>query len=1091
MAWDLEKEMLLRALNAGLLSVDQLVEKGILDPQAVESLMDLAVASETQSPGIGRSDPAEQQSESLGRYMNLEFIGEGAMARVYKAHDPLLQRSIALKVLKLDEPDLKTRLLKEARAQARIEHPHVCKVYEAGEIDGRVYISMQYLAGKTLREIAGSLNLEEKVRLIRQVSEALHFAHRAGLIHRDVKPANIIVVQSEDSVLMPYVVDFGVVREMHSPGGTLTGALIGSPSYMSPEQAMGDWNRLDRRSDVFSLGAVLYEILTGRRPFENENTLRVLQMVVEEDPPRPRKISSAIPVELETVILKCLEKDPDRRYDSAKALAEDLGRYLEGDPVLASRSSVSYAILKYASRHKTEVLISAVALALVLILGGIGLRAKWEASEQAQVAQLFGQEVERVEVIVRQSYLLPLHNTLPARQLLREKLKWISEDMLRIGKSAYGPGHLALGKGYIALGDYAAAEVNLLKAWNEFGYQRPEVAYSLGTALSVRFTEGMAEADRIPGKEEREAKERQIERQYRDPAFWFLNRGKQAQTESPEYIEALLAYLSRRYETGLQKASSASKTMPWLYEADLLRGNIYRAMATDPKLSSNPDEIEVLYQKAEVAYREAAEKAESDPALYEALCSLGTQKMIFQNHYRTEIPETMYRQAMSSCDAALVADPESFAAYSSRALVQVRWGSYLADNGSAAAPVLDQAVGTATRATELNPRSDSAFAVLGDAYSWKAWNAMAHGVDSAVAREKSLAAYRRSVALNQNEPRVLNNFCGTYLDKYEYEISKGIDPRRTLKEGIAACENATVLAPTNASPRMNLGMAYWDMATWESEHGVEATPSFQKSAEAFKKGLSLDPKRVSGYGNLGGVFIEQAGYMVNLKQDPSEPLRKARENLSEAMQRNPSNVFVASWLAYASAVEGEHLFQTGADPTPALKDAIGKMNRVVTADPTRVESYLLLAKSNTILARYETRNGKSPLASIAKARAALKTMIGIEDRSARGWNQRGWTELAAYEWSLKERRPLRTVLFEAKHAFETAVEIKPDFADAYQGIAQICLYETELNAREHKSSQSVEAARQGIAAAEKALSIDSKAMQASSILSLLRKKVPS
>lgn len=1088
MSWDLEKQILQRALSAGLLRVDQLVEKGVLDAQAVENLLDLVEPSETQSSVSGDGEP--QQSESLGRYLNLEFIGEGAMARVYKAHDPVLQRSIALKILKLDEPDLKTRLLKEARAQARIEHPHVCKVYEAGEIDGKVYISMQYLPGKMLRDIAESLNLEEKIRLIQEVSEALHFAHRAGLIHRDIKPANIIVVQNEDGVLVPYVVDFGVVRELHAPGSTMTGALVGSPSYMSPEQAMGDWNRLDRRSDVFSLGAVLYEILAGKKPFENENTLRVLQMVVEEDPEPPRKINSAIPLELETVILKCLEKDPDRRYESAKALSEDLRRYLEGDPVLARRSSVTYRIQKYAARHKTEALISAVALLLVLVLGGLGIRARLQASEQAQIAQLFGQEVERVQGVVRQSYLLPLHNTLPARQLLREKLKWISEQMLINGKSAYGPGHFALGKGYIALGDYAAAEINLSKAWTEFDYQRPEVAYSLGLALAVRFSEGLAEADRITGKEEREAKKREVEKLYREPAFWYLNRGRQAQTESPEYIEALLAYLSRRYETALQKARSASAAIPWLYEADLLRGNIYRAMATDPTLSRNPDEMEGLYQKAEGAYREAAEKAESDPVLYEALCSLGTQKMIFQNHYRTDIPEAMYRQAMTYCDSALVADSQSFSAYASRALVQVRWGSYLAENGSAAAPVLEQAIVTATRATELNPRSDSAFGVLGDAYSWKAWNAMTHGLDPTAASQKSLEAYRKSVGLNQNAPGVLNNYCGTYLDRYEYEISKGIDPRKTLMEGIETCEKAVSIAPRNSSPRSNLGMAYWDMATWESEHGIDAGPSFQKSQNAFKEGLLLDPKRVAGYGNLGGVYIEQAGYLVNLKQDPGEPLRKARENLNEAMKRNPGNFFVMTWLVSASAVEAEHLLQIGMDPTPVLKDSFERLSQVIAADPERVEVYIVLAKMETMEARYESSRGKSPSSSFAKARAALKTLFGIESRSARGWNQSGWTELAAYDWSLKEHHPLRSLLTDARHAFETSIEIKPDFADSYQGIAQICLNEAQLNAAQNPSSDSGATVRQGIEAAEKALSIDSRANRAPAILASLRQRLP-
>ena len=264
-----------------------------------------------------------------------ELLGEGGMGQVFRAVDTVLKRTVALKVLRRQDPHLLGRFLQEAQTQARVDHPNVCKVYEVGEVAGHPYIAMQYVHGQTLDQAAVGLSLEQRVVLMRQVAEAVHAAHQLGLIHRDIKPSNILVEQVEGQGFVPFVTDFGLARETSAPQLTQTGTITGTPQYMSPEQARGSAALLDRRTDVYSLGATLYELLTGRPPFTGGSAVEVLLQVVESDPPRVRQVAPEVPEDLETIVLKCMDKEVGRRYESARALAEDLQRFLSGDPILA------------------------------------------------------------------------------------------------------------------------------------------------------------------------------------------------------------------------------------------------------------------------------------------------------------------------------------------------------------------------------------------------------------------------------------------------------------------------------------------------------------------------------------------------------------------------------------------------------------------------------------------------------------------------------------------------------------------------------------------------------------------------------------
>jgi DNA-binding protein Fis/predicted Ser/Thr protein kinase len=256
-----------------------------------------------------------------GRYVLLEKLGEGGRGIVYKALDNLLDRVIALKVLKgegLDE-EAYTRFMREAQAAARLSHTNVVAIYDVGEDSGRHFLVVEYVDGQTLRDLlqerrAGRLDPASLLRIAREVCRALEYAHSRGILHRDIKPENIMITRDGTAKLM----DFGLARALDQPHVTPSGVMVGTPTYMSPENALG--KESDARSDLYSLGAVLYEMATGQPPFPEEDSLKVIYRHIHDEPVAPSRLNPDLPVGLEELILRLLQKDPSRRYRSASDL---------------------------------------------------------------------------------------------------------------------------------------------------------------------------------------------------------------------------------------------------------------------------------------------------------------------------------------------------------------------------------------------------------------------------------------------------------------------------------------------------------------------------------------------------------------------------------------------------------------------------------------------------------------------------------------------------------------------------------------------------------------------------------------------------
>ena len=969
------------------------------------------------------------------RYEFLAPLGSGGMGEVYKARDRRLGRVVALKFIRGADPDKVMRFLQEARAQARIDHPNVCKVYEVGDVAGKAYIAMQLIGGERLDKAAEGMSLPEKVQVMKEVAEAIHEAHRLGVIHRDLKPSNIMVERGEDGRCFPVVMDFGLAYDIGQGHGlTQTGALMGTPSYMAPEQARGDVRSIDRRSDVYSLGATLYELLTGVVPFTGDSIMGTLQKVLHEEPPAPRTHVPQLPGDLETIALKCLNKEPEQRYASARALAEDLGRYIDGEPILGQRPSLVYRLRRRARKHRTLVAVSAVSLASILVLSAFGARSWLEArttrqrsEERARLAGQLGQQVKEIEWFLRAAYTLPLHDTSREQQLVRERMERIRSQPHELGGHGEGLVHYALGRGYLAMRELELAHEELTRARDK-GVDSPELHYALGRVLGELYHQALEDARNSGGKEWVAQRQRVLEKQYLEPALQSLERSRDLDLESPRYLEGLIAFYRRDYDAAARLAAQAAAETPWVYEARKLAGDVAYTRAMEHLEKGEYDPARTGLEQSGHLYEQAIESGRSDARNYEALAEVWLQQSVIDSRRGLSRKASLER-ALEAGDKGLHASPLRASGYTKKAQVLMQWYRLMnfEKGGLDPAPILTDWTATAARAVKLDPRDVYAYDMLGYSHFMRALRLAREGAAPDASWDAAISWLGKALELQPEYPWGHNDLAQVYRWKGNHQWEHGGDPREAYAQAEQHLLQAARSDPAYLFAHMNLIDLYSQRAMYELSRGRSPQEDVDKALQAGQRALALDGNYVLALNQVALAELTLAQYLVESNGDPRPQLERAFQHLERSAAINATFGRTPLYRTRGHLLEVELAMRDGREPTAALEAARKAQKEAHRLDSGWVEYRLASARIALVEAAWARQRGRPELPflhqALAEARRAVEMYPYYETHQL----------LARVYWRLAEAPPpggAPTSITEGLAQVERALRLDPNLAHA-------------------------------------------------------------
>lgn len=951
-----------------------------LDRPAAELAPTLAEAA------ISAHDRTSAPGERLGAYRLIRLLGEGGMGRVYLAEraDGQFERQVALKILAstLGGEAALGRFRRERQILADLRHENIAQLLDAGvAADGRPWFALEYVNGLPITEHASTLALgrDERIALHLQACDALAHAHRQGIVHRDLKPSNLLVGDSPDGGFRLYVLDFGIARAAGVVDLTATGDILGTPGFMSPEQARGELESIDRRTDVFALGVVLFELLCGRRPFAGATPGEVLGAILAAEPPNPRTLVPDLPRDLDTILLACLEKSPNRRYPSAQALAEDLRRYLAGDPIAARAPGLARRVRHTARRHPLAVATSATLIVSALVGLGVWARGVKSARVQSELSRRYGAIAEQISAEIRHEHLAPLHDTSAARDRLTARLVALEGEMATIAAPLRAAGLTALGRGQFALGDTDGALRDLEAAWSA-GLRTPDTAVALAEAEVQRYANDRAAAEAIPDPTLRESTLAAIAERSRDRALELAAIARSTgNSASSDLVEARIAFLEGDLDRAASLAAAASATVAWLYESHLLTGEIELARASAARRAGATAALESHIEAAIGAFRSASVIGASDPATHLRLCAAATSGIDLILHAIDGDPDALAETGLRACRFAAIADPQA---------------SSIPEQESALATVY---------ARELSRRDRDPFPAIAAA----------------------AAAAERAIALANGSPTAHRRLGDALTFRAEFERERGQDSAAATGAAILNLEQATALAPNDAGVWNSLGLARWEELLRAQERAEEYLQPARAAAAAFARAVELEPRYAYAWGNLGTMRNKLGEAAAATHDDPIPEFEKAREAFERSLEIYPEYSTAVNNLGNVFHNLGETKLARGEDPRSDYAQALEQFDRAAALKPDWFVPRFGQARSSLALAWARAAAGESPDTEIGRALDALGTALQLRNSLVQGHELAGEIHMFRAEHARRSGTSPRAALRDARRSLERVRELDP------------------------------------------------------------------
>ncbi len=811
--------------------------------------------------------PDAPSGERFGKFVRTERLGAGGMGEVWKAWDTELARWVALKLLLGHDEDEIARFKREAQLAGKLTHPNIAAVYEVGEANGRHFIAMQYIDGRTLAAWKRA-DRRELLRHVLAAARAVSYAHSQGVIHRDLKPDNVMV----DSAGRLYVMDFGLARTVQASSGlSQAGMVVGTPDYMSPEQAMGEPG--DDRSDIFSLGATLYDLLVGRPPFRGEALVETLMKVASEDPVPPRRLDGTIDPDLQTVVLKCLEKDPPRRYLSMREAADDLERVLEGEPIAARPASVIYRLRKrFAKRRRSVIALGVAALLVVAALAAL-LRKSGELSESQR--RLVARMSETSELSLKLALACRRAGDLAGMRDAAPRVESACREAQREVPSLAEPHYLwgRMLRAQMRFDEAFAEQERALQKRPDYG----EARYERGLLLVRRYEERL----------------RALRSRRRMEEGDVSMRGTAAiEPPASEVEDDAARVLKRQALDDLKRVDrSVARGLAALIEGDRAAAKAHFERAAQ----ETPDAEEAYELRARVA-REAGDLEDA-----EKWCTLGLERdRGYLPHLeerafvrRLRDVEAGYAAAVADLDTVLGLDPSRAPAWRARGMTGINLAWCLRERKADPTEAYAQSIADLTEAARLDASDALAIRLRAQARAnlgrWK----QSRGEDATGDLKAAVADYAAALRMQPADAQ------GWLLAaSVQLNLAEGAaDPAEHFERALKDSAEAVRVGRSTAGAWMIRGTAHYNYGNWRGTKGDDPSELYREAAADFTKALALEPASPQYVQLRGLARMGLAKAAARRSQDARPLFKDALADLEEAVKRAPAlEKDLARWI---------------------------------------------------------------------------------------------------------------------------------------------------------------------------------------------------
>jgi len=891
----------------------------------------------------GKASPLAGDGTPFGRYRLLDRLGAGGMGVVWKAWDTEMRRMVALKQIRYDEDDAASleRFAREARLAGGLRHPNIVAVHDVGQVGNKHFLTMDYVDGCTFgswleetRDLKragdrrGLDRLREEAEKLATVAEAVAYAHGRGIVHRDLKPANVLL----DGAGSPFVMDFGLARRVDAgedgAGLTASGQMLGTPSYMSPEQAAGEREKLGPATDVYSLGVMLYEILTGSLPIEGASAMEVVaKLLQDDDRPAPRKRNPLAPRELEAVCLKALERDQARRYGTAAAFGEELRRWLRGEPVQARPPSRGESALRWVARRKRVVLPLGV---MAVLLGGASIwlavergrretREREAAAARAVVEALRGKVAAQVEQF--ESTVMSTAMPAAARAALARQPLELIDELVR-GDAAWGPAYSLRGRVRRLLGEDAAAAGDF-----DEGCRRAADHVLPWLLRGLDRIETYARARGLPGR---------------------VLTGDRAAFESlpPESPEQ-----GRLRAAGLD---------------DLARAR--EAGGADEVARRTGEAVAALYSGGRESWGAAARDLD-------AVAAPRARRVEGMARYFLE----QFEEAVAAFGEGLEQWPEDLESRVHRGMSHLALAVQDHAAGRDPAAALERAGEDFGEALRREPALRIALVARVQASALRAQVERARGADPTAAFRRALEDAEAAVRLAGADGRGYCNVAGVCLDLAEAVQARGEDASALVARAQSACDDALRAAPGFVGALLVRARA----AAAVAGGTVEARQQRLRAAVAdLDEALRREPESAQARCDRGTLWARLAEIEAELGRDPTALFDAAQADQDEAVARDDRSGTAVLNRAHLARQREEAEAKAGRDPRPFVLLAITDYGRAIELSPGDPHPLAERGQAWLALGRLEQVGGSNPTESYRKAHADLESAVGRGCRSA-------------------------------------------------------------------------------------------------------------